>query len=70
VIVTLLVEGVQGAFEIVQRSTYVPGVDGVNTAAGFAVLSNWLPLKSGPLNTLQAPVPTAGVLAARVAEPS
>ena len=35
----------------------------------LAVLLNWVASVLGPLNTDQAPVPTAGLLAARVALP-
>ena len=65
VIATLLVEAVQGALLIVQRSVYVPAPPaGVNVAFGRAVLLNCAADVDGPETTLHAPVPTAGVFAA------
>src|SRR5580698_1004179 len=69
VIATVDVDDVQLPLEIVQVSVYVPAPPaGVNTADGFAVLLNWAADVLGPLATDHTPVPTVGVLAARVAE--
>jgi hypothetical protein len=67
-------ELVQIPFEIVQRSVYAPvgaGL-GVNVAEGEFTLLNWAVSKDPPTGvdtTLHAPVPTDGVLAARVNPP-
>jgi hypothetical protein len=69
-IVTLDDEGLHGALVIVQVNTYVPAPPrGENVDVGLAELLNWLAVKFGPLATVHAPVPTVGVLAARVVLP-
>ena len=65
---TSSVDAVQGEFEIVHRSVYVPAPPaGVNVAVGFEVLLNWLLNVLGPLTTDHCPVPVPGLLAASVA---
>jgi hypothetical protein len=67
VIVTVFADAAHGLFEIVQVSTYVPAVVGVNVEELEAVLLNCVKLKLGPEVTLHAPVPTLGMFAAKVA---
>jgi hypothetical protein len=70
VITTSLVELVQGALAIVQRSVYAPMAVGVKIAPGELVLLNWERLVLGlPARMLQVPLPTLGALAASVAVP-
>ena len=64
VIFTSSVDGVQGALVIVQRSTYVVPAVPVKVLVGLVGAVN---CSAYPLTILHAPVPTAGVLAARVA---
>ena len=64
VILTSSVDAVHGALEIVQRNTYaVPAVP-VKVLVGLVGV---VIVPPRPLTILHAPVPTTGVLAARVA---
>ena len=64
-----LVDAVHGLFEILHVNVYVPGPPaGVNTAVGLDKELNCDVKVLGPL-TDQAPVPTVGVLAAKVTVP-
>ena len=57
----------QAPLDIVHVNVYVPAPPaGVKTAAGAEVLLNWVVNALGPL-TVHTPVPTVGVLAAKVA---
>jgi hypothetical protein len=67
VIVTSEVEGVQGALLIVQRKTYVVPAVPLNGDVGLAAFAKDPPV---PLTIVHAPVPTVGVLAARVTDVS
>ena len=64
VITTSSVEGVQGGLEIVQRRVAVPGTDKPVTPEVGEVR---VVMVAVPETTLHAPVPTAGVLPAKVA---
>lgn len=58
----------QGELLIVQRNVYTPVPPaGVKVAVGEVALLNCDVEVEGPLTTVQAPVPTVGVLAASVA---
>jgi hypothetical protein len=66
---TVSLEAVQGAFEIVHCRTYVPCPPaGVNVAVGDEVELNCDSDIEGPETIDQAPVPLVGVLAASVAD--
>ena len=62
---TSSVEAVQGELLIVQRSVYVVPATPVNVEVGLEGVVTEPPV---PLTMLHAPVPTAGVFAARVAD--
>ena len=64
-IVTLSVEAMQGALEMVHTKTYVFPTIPLNTVVGL-VASTKLP--PAPLKILQLPVPITGVFAAREVE--
>ena len=65
VIATSLVDAVQGLLLMVQRRVYVPAPPaGVKVAFAALTELNCASDVEGPETTLQAPVPTAGVLAA------
>ena len=64
-ITTSSVDVVQGLFVMVHLRVYVVPAVPLNVDVGLAVFENEPP---DPLTMLQAPVPTDGVFAARVAE--
>jgi hypothetical protein len=68
-ILTVSLEAVQGAFEIVHCNTYAPAPPaGVNVAVGDEVELNCDSDIEGPETIDHAPVPLVGVLAASVAD--